>query len=73
MAVMMTVVMMGAWWCWSLIGTLRKQRQGNLCEFKASLVYIINSKRARTASEILFQKQTNQQTKLLISYSHHAV
>uniref|UniRef100_A0A8C6W909 Histone-lysine N-methyltransferase n=1 Tax=Nannospalax galili TaxID=1026970 RepID=A0A8C6W909_NANGA len=30
-----------AWWCTPLIPALRRQRQVDLCEFKASLVYIV--------------------------------
>ena len=35
------------WWRRSLIPALWRQRQGNLCEFKASLVYIASFRRAR--------------------------
>jgi acyl carrier protein phosphodiesterase len=41
----------------ALIPALGRQRQENLCEFKASLV--------KTARATLFQKQTNKQAKVL--------
>jgi hypothetical protein len=31
----------GHWWCTPLISALRRQRQEDLCEFKASLIYKI--------------------------------
>jgi hypothetical protein len=37
----------------------RRQRQVDLCEFKASLVYIVNSRTARA----IYEKQTNKQQK----------
>ena len=36
-----------AWWCMPLIPALKRQRQVYLCEFKASLIYIVNYKIAR--------------------------
>jgi hypothetical protein len=36
-----------AWWCMPLITALRRQRQVELCEFKASLVYIVSSRPTR--------------------------
>jgi hypothetical protein len=35
------------WWYMTLILALGKQRQVGLCEFKASLVYIVNFRTAR--------------------------
>lgn len=32
------------WWCSFLILTLTKQRQMDLCGFKASLVYMVSSR-----------------------------
>ena len=39
----------GQWWCMPLIPALRrqKQRQMDLCEFEASLVYRVSSRKAR--------------------------
>jgi hypothetical protein len=39
------------WWGEPLISPLGKQRQVDLCEFKASLAYKANSKRARAAQK----------------------
>lgn len=35
------------WWCTPLIPALGRQRQGHLCEFKANLIHIENSRTAR--------------------------
>ena len=45
---------------------LGRQRQADLCEFKASLVYRVSSRSARATQGDLFQKQTNKH-KLKIS------
>jgi hypothetical protein len=37
-----------AQWCTPLVPALRRQRQMDLCEFKASLVYIVSSRTAWT-------------------------
>jgi hypothetical protein len=36
------------YWCTPLIPALRGQRQADLCEFKASLIYLMNSRTLRT-------------------------
>ena len=36
------------WWCTPLILVLRRQKQVDLCEFKASLVYRVSSRTVRT-------------------------
>jgi hypothetical protein len=41
------------WWCMSLISTPGRQRQADLCEFKASLVYRVNSGLTRLHRETL--------------------
>ena len=38
----------GSWWSILLIPALRRQRQEDLCDFKASLVYRVSSRTART-------------------------
>ena len=46
----------------NLIPALRKQRQVDFCEFKASLVYRVSSRTARTVSQrnpVSKNKQTN--------------
>ena len=50
------------WRCTPLIPALRRQRQEDLCEFKASLVYMVSSRTARELCnrEILFQKSERQ-------------
>jgi hypothetical protein len=42
----------GQWWCMPLIPKLRRQRQrqADLCEFKANLVYEDNSRTGRTVT-----------------------
>jgi hypothetical protein len=42
-----------AWWCTSLIQELRRQRQANTCEFEASLLYIVITKKANTTQRDL--------------------
>ena len=39
------------WWCAPLIPALRRQRQVNLCEFEASLVYRTSSRTAKTVTQ----------------------
>ena len=57
------------WWLTPLIPALRRQRQADLCEFKASLVYRASSRTGSKAiqrnpvSKNKKQKQTNKQTK----------
>ena len=36
------------WWYAPLIPALRRQRQGDLCEFKTNLVYRVSARTART-------------------------
>jgi hypothetical protein len=35
------------WWCSSLLPALGRQRESDLCEFKASPVYNVNSRTVR--------------------------
>ena len=53
------------WWHTPLIPALGRQRQVDICEFKASLVYRVNSRTGSNATEKLEKqnKQTNKQTK----------
>ena len=44
----------------TLISTLRRQRQVDLCEFKDSPVHIVNSRTARATRETLSQNKTSQ-------------
>ena len=50
-----------AWWCMPLILALRRQRQVGLCEFKASLVYRVSSRKARATC--LKKTKTQNKTK----------
>ena len=53
----------GQWWRTPSVPALRRQRQAELCEFKASLVYRVSSKTARvTQYKCLEKQQTNKQT-----------
>jgi Tfp pilus assembly protein PilP len=45
-----------------LISEARRQSQVDLCEFKASLVYRVSSRTARTSWRDPVSKQTNKQT-----------
>ena len=36
-----------AWWHMPLILVLRRQKQTDFCEFKTSLVYVVNSRTAK--------------------------
>ena len=38
---------------------LRRQRKEDLCEFKASLIYIVSLRPARDTSEILLKNNNN--------------
>lgn len=40
-----------AWWFTPLMPALRRKRQVELCEFKANLVYIVNSREARVTQK----------------------
>jgi hypothetical protein len=46
-----------------LVPTLRKQRQADLCEFQASMVYRVSSKTARVTQWDPVSKKQNKQTK----------
>ena len=50
----------------ALIPALGRLRQEDLCEFKASLVYIVSSKTARAIqrNQVLKNKQTNKKVPL---------
>lgn len=49
------------WWLWLLNPALGRQKQMDLCEFKASLIYIANSRSVRVHGKTLFKrKQTKQ-------------
>ena len=45
------------WWCTPLIPGLGRQLQIDLCEFKASLVYLVSSKTLDRATQSLSRKQ----------------
>ena len=51
------------WWHTPFIPALGRQRQANLCEIKASLVYRVSSRTSRTTQRNPVSKQTNKQTK----------
>ena len=52
----------GLWWCTPLIPALRRQRQGNLCEFEVSLVNRVSSRTETKATQKpCLKKQTNKQ------------
>ena len=55
-----------AGWCTTSTAALRKQRQADLCEFKASLVYKSSSRRARATrrNPISKNKKTNKNKKI---------
>ena len=40
----------GVWWCTPLTPALRRQRQADLYEFEASLVYIVSSRTVRAVT-----------------------
>jgi hypothetical protein len=48
-----------AWYYTSLMAALRRQRQMDLCEFEASLVYRVSCSTARTTQRNLSQKHKN--------------
>jgi hypothetical protein len=47
------------WWLMSLTPALRRQRQEDLCDFEASLVYRASSRTAQRNSVSKTNKQTN--------------
>ena len=49
----------GQWWCTPLIPALGKQRQVDLCEFEASLVYRASSRTARAIQRNPVSKKQN--------------
>jgi hypothetical protein len=53
-----------AYWCMLLITAHRRQKQVDLCEFKASLVYKMSLGQSKLHRETVSQKQSkNKQTK----------
>ena len=51
-------------WCIPLIPALSRQRQEDLCEFKANLVYTVSSRTARTTQRnLVLKKQNNKMPK----------
>ena len=47
----------GQWWCMPLIPALGRQRQVDLCEFKARPVYRVSQDRLQSYRETLSQQQ----------------
>ena len=41
------------WWHWSSIPALRKQRQADLCEFEANLIYMLSLDQPEFCRKIL--------------------
>jgi hypothetical protein len=41
------VIQNHVWWCTPLTPVLGRQRQVDLCEFEANLVYVVSSRTAR--------------------------
>jgi hypothetical protein len=58
----------GQWWHTPLVPALWRQKQMDLCEFKASLVYRASSRHPRPHSEILSQKTNKQTNKKSVKY-----
>jgi hypothetical protein len=60
-----------------LIPALRRQMQADLCEFKASLVYRVNSRTARATQRNLVSKKQNKtkqnKNNLLINKKIHII
>jgi hypothetical protein len=62
------------WWCMSLILALRRPRQGDLCEYEASLVYKANSRTARVTYIVRYcLKNKNKQKNPIQMYMHARV
>jgi hypothetical protein len=54
-----------AWWHITLFPALGRQRQADVCEFKASLVYRVISRTARaTQRNPVSQQQTNNKSQI---------
>lgn len=57
------------WWCMPLISAVRRQKQENLYEFKASLVYIPRPKTPRATEKDPVSKSLGQKTGTWLSDS----
>jgi hypothetical protein len=58
------IIQAGRWWCTPFIPALGRQRQADLCEFDASLVYKVSFRTARaTQRNPVYKNQKNQSNK----------
>jgi hypothetical protein len=53
------IITLGQCWHTPLIPALERQRQVDLCEFKASLVYRVNSRISKATVKASFNKQAS--------------